>query len=68
MNWKASLDRLAGRTNPYLARLAIGLAMLVVLMMAAERNGQRLPQPQTPATAPSALEAPPERPSAWHTD
>lgn len=66
MDWKASLDRLAGRTNPYLARLAIGLAMLAVLMMAAERNGHRLPQPPTPP--PSAMEAPLERPSAWRTD
>lgn len=53
MAWRDTLERLAERSNPVLVRLAVGLAMLVVLMAAAEhyRPAQRhVP----PVTAPAA--------------
>ncbi len=39
MNWRETVDGWAGRLNPYLARLAVGLAMMVVLMAYGERQG-----------------------------
>jgi|GEM_PF-5297819 hypothetical protein len=58
MKWRDTLERLAERSNPVLVRLAVGLAMLVVLMAAAEHY--------RPANHPAARPAVPSEPAELH--
>lgn len=55
MDWKTSLDRMAERTNPFLLRIAIALAVLAILM--AERRPE-------PPSHPAKIEPA----QTWRTD
>lgn len=64
MAWKDKREDWAGRLNPYLARVAVGLAMVVVLMAYQNRGSPRL--------APSVQSHPPMidlgEVRSWRTD